>query len=682
MAYTSYTAGQKPRQTGLKPDTLARLLSDLCAPGVIERRRDGDSPLRIYVESEVRDLAGDQVTRFTNELYRRIYGLVSSGDANSRLAGVLAVEELLDTKLLEETASKVTNFTGFLQEVFQPSTDAVTLEHAARSLGQLVRMGGPLTTDTVETEIRRSLEWLCGERQEMRRYAAVLLLREMAEAAPAVFNVHVRTFIDAIFNGLFEDKLIVREGSVAALRACLRLVEKRETRYRVQWYYRLFQQTQQGLSLRCPLPVAHGSLLALGELLQHTGEFMLARYREVVDTVLAFRESKERLIRRAVITLIPRLASFAPERFAVAYLRPCTDFLLSVLRNPGERGVGFTAIGDMATGLARVGMAQGLQAFTLRIADQIKEAISAKNRGKNNCPEALQCAGVLAQALREAWRPHASQLLEPMVATGLSPILVKSLKVMVDALPKEQLPGIQSQLLDLVSLALANRPFRDGLPPAYIHSLHKSLSFSGLDDSSTTQLALQTLGSFDFGVQGLLGFVRAHILTYLDDASPAIRRDAALAASQVLQRHVQTEPRTVIVNNALHLAPPGGMKAVEAVLMRLLMAGAADTSPIVRRGVLEAAHKAPELDRFLAQADCLRAIFIALNDELVSVRALSIAIAGRLASHNPGYVLPALRRHLMQLLSDLEVSLDSRSREGDVPRHTSPYTSYIIRIAI
>lgn len=71
-----------------------------------------------------------------------------------------------------------------------------------------------------------------------------------------------------------------------------------------------------------------------------------------------------------------------------------------------------------------------------------------------------------------------------------------------------------------------------------------------------TQLALQTLGSFDFGVQGLLGFVRAHILTYLDDSCPAIRRDAALAASQVLQRHVRTEPRTIIVNNALHLAPP------------------------------------------------------------------------------------------------------------------------------
>lgn len=52
--------------------------------------------------------------------------------------------------------------------------------------------------------------------------------------------------------------------------------------------------------------------------------------------------------------------------------------------------MGFTAIGEMATGLARVRMAHGLQSFTPRIAEQIKEAISAKNRSKNSCPEALQ----------------------------------------------------------------------------------------------------------------------------------------------------------------------------------------------------------------------------------------------------------------------------------------------------
>jgi FKBP12-rapamycin complex-associated protein len=36
------------------------------------------------------------------------------------------------------------------------------------------------------------------------------------------------------------------------------------------------------------------------------------------------------------------------------------------------------------------------------------------------------------------------------------------------------------------------------------------------------------------------------------------------------------------------------------------------------------------------------------------VRELAITMAGRLADHNPAYVLPALRRHLLQLLTDLQ----------------------------
>ena len=59
---------------------------------------------------------------------------------------------------------------------------------------------------------------------------------------------------------------------------------------------------------------------------------MLARYREVVEIVLHFRESKEKLIRRAVISLIPRLAAFAPERFAATYLSTCTDYLINVVK--------------------------------------------------------------------------------------------------------------------------------------------------------------------------------------------------------------------------------------------------------------------------------------------------------------------------------------------------------------
>lgn len=74
-------------------------------------------------------------------------------------------------------------------------------------------------------QVRRAIEWL-GDRGEARRYAAALILRELAENAPAVFNVHVRAFIEAIWAGLRDSKLLVREASVAALRvraSCMQL---------------------------------------------------------------------------------------------------------------------------------------------------------------------------------------------------------------------------------------------------------------------------------------------------------------------------------------------------------------------------------------------------------------------------------------------------------------------------
>lgn len=57
----------------------------------------------------------------------------------------------------------------------------------------------------------------------------------MAENASTVFNVHVAEFVDAIWVALRDPTLAVRERAVEALRACLRVIENRETRWRVQW---------------------------------------------------------------------------------------------------------------------------------------------------------------------------------------------------------------------------------------------------------------------------------------------------------------------------------------------------------------------------------------------------------------------------------------------------------------
>ena len=59
-------------------------------------------------------------------------------------------------QLSGERSAMVGHFAGYLHNVFHPSTDEKTLEVAADTMGHLVRVGGPLTADVVEFEVRSS----------------------------------------------------------------------------------------------------------------------------------------------------------------------------------------------------------------------------------------------------------------------------------------------------------------------------------------------------------------------------------------------------------------------------------------------------------------------------------------------------------------------------------------------
>lgn len=61
-------------------------------------------------------------------------------------------------------------------------------------------------------------------------------------------------------------------------------------------------------------------------------------------------------------------------------------------------------------------------------------------------------------------------------------------------------------------------------------------------------------------------------------------------------------------------------------------------------------------DRHLSQAENVRSLFVALNDEVFTNREAAITVIGRLATHNPAYVMPSLRKALIQLLTELEYS--------------------------
>ncbi|KAI3974417.1 hypothetical protein MKX01_034947, partial [Papaver californicum] len=481
---------------------------------------------------------------------------------------------------------------------------------------------------------------------------------EMAENAPTVFNVYVPEFVDAIWVALRDPTLAVRERAVEALRACLRVIEKRETRWRVQWYYRMFEATQAGLGKNAPVHSIHGSLLSVGELLRNSGEFMMSRYREVADIVLVYLEHKDRLVRLSITSLLPRIAHFLRDRFVANYLKICMDHILAVLRLPAERASGFIALGEMAGALDGE-----LIHYLPTLMSHLRDAISPR-RGRPSL-EALACVGSFAKAMGPDMEPHVRSLLDAMFSTGLSSTLAEALEQIIVGIPS-LLPTIQECLLDSISIALSRAPFprsRAGFVVARANVMNNPRQVADLSGSALVQLALQTLGRFNFKGHELLEFTRESVVIYLEDEDGATRRDAALCCCKLVANFFSGVACAQFSSSRSSRTGGKRRRLVEEIVEKLLVAAVADADVNVRLSVFSSLHGNGGFDEFLAQADSLTAVFVALNDEDFVVREYAISVAGRLSERNPAYVLPALRRHLIQLLKYLEQSADGKCRE-------------------
>jgi FKBP12-rapamycin complex-associated protein len=144
--------------------------------------------------------------------------------------------------------------------------------------------------------------------------------------------------------------------------------------------------------------------------------------------------------------------------------------------------------------------------------------------------------------------------------------------------------------------------------------------------------------------------VRDCVLQYLDEDHADVRRAAALTCCRVFAR-----------DSICYQASNHSIEIISDVLDKLLIVGIADPDPSIRQTVLSSLHE--QFDRHLAQAENVRSLFIALNDEVFENRVLAVGLIGRLAMHNPAYVMPSLRKALVQLLTELEYSTVARARE-------------------
>ena len=115
--------------------------------------------LREHVEAEARNKPQEAFARYMRDLYRRILRLINSPDLRYRLGGVYAIDQLTDAKL-GENVGKINRFATYLRDVITPTCEPALAEAASRALGHLVSVGGALTADIVDMEVKRSIAWL------------------------------------------------------------------------------------------------------------------------------------------------------------------------------------------------------------------------------------------------------------------------------------------------------------------------------------------------------------------------------------------------------------------------------------------------------------------------------------------------------------------------------------------
>ncbi|KAJ6716454.1 SERINE/THREONINE-PROTEIN KINASE TOR, partial [Salix koriyanagi] len=420
----------------------------------------------------------------------------------------------------------------------------------------------------------------------------------------------------------------------------------------------------------------------------------MSRYKEVAEIVLRYLEHRDRLVRLSITSLLPRIAHFLRDRFVSNYLEICMNHILAVLRIPAERGSGFIALGEMAGALDGE-LVNYLPTITAHLRDAI-----APRRAKPSL-EALVCVGNIAKAMGPAMEPFVRSLLDVMFSAGLSSTLVDALEQISVSIPS-LLPTIQERLLDCISLVLSKSHYsqpRTTVPPVRGGAANAPQQVSELSGSALVQLTLQTLARFNFKGHELLKFARESVVVYLDDGDGATRKDAALCCCKLVADSFSGMASIEFGSSRSNCTGGKRWRLVEELVEKLLIAAVADADITVRQSIFSSLHGNRGFDNFLAQADSLSAVFAALNDESIEnvrekipkrahlfidmekfwhtlapsfssfmfsdfdVREYAISVAGRLSEKNPAYVLPALRRHLIQLLTYLKQSADNKCRE-------------------
>jgi FKBP12-rapamycin complex-associated protein len=694
-----------------------------------EERAKAAQQLSNYVINEVQGKPMEFIKTFIEEINHQIVKLFrSNSETSAKKGGLLAMITLIDLDV-GDRITQCTKFANIIRDL-PVANDVSLMELEAFTIGKIAEVSGSLTTKFMDFEVGKAVEWLRTEqidRHSDKKHCGALRLRELARFAPAFFVPHMSQFFDCIFNAICDQKPIVRECGVDALRSALFVLASRETEenQNPKWYEHCYLEAIKNFE---PSPNAnlspkdrarrddriHGSLMVLNELFavcdtsknhsidihhlssnsqcnkQSTGlpenlsapvtlgvhesptcrQLLNEKFNYICDIIMNQRSSKNPYIIDILLILIPRIAAFNSELFVERHLNETVDYLLNGLRSTRDRSKFFIAIGRLASGVKK-----NLKPYVPRIMDAIRSCLPQRDQRKIRAsgsyyvhvePCVFDCISLMSQALGPLIETEirSQDFLDRLTASGLSPALASAfleLSIQIPQLRRE----IHNHLLHMLSIVLMRKPFKNpGLPDSHTAIL-SSQSAQHISNRYLTNdleyqqenlhnitLALKILARFDFHSMFTIQFATYCSEHYLNSEIRDIRLESVKTCCQILlPAIIRTQNKH---NSAL-------IDSIQDVIHKLLVTAVTDTDEEVRKTVL--GSLSPKFDNYLAQVANLNCLFFSLNEEVFEIRELAVCLIGRLSSLNPGFILPSLRKILLNYLNELRYSGMPRSKE-------------------
>jgi phosphatidylinositol kinase/protein kinase (PI-3 family) len=421
--------------------------------------------------------------------------MLNSHHLYEKIGAILAITELIDCTSAS-AESKVARLAKALSNSLSLANDFDLIDLIGEALGHMARSSPVQHVEYLESELNRSLDWLRGKPSSHKRFAACTILQQLAKNAPTVFFARINEFFDLIWGPIWDSKEVIRLVASRALSSCLAVLKERT--YHLQWYCFIYDQLQEGFH-NTGEEFVHGSLLVVTEVLKYTGDFMIPRFKEVCKAIMSLKDHRSRLVRLAIIGILPSLAKLCPDAFARAHMDETIDFLLKSMKSSELRSSAL-----LSTGKLCLVIGSHLINRIDEITNVLKEVFSSsstssrrssKLSASDSVAEALLCVSDMVQGLGGPFHVYVYNLVEPMLQSGLTAELIETLSVVCNYLPSQK-QLVQSRLLEEATKVLGGDWQPNLVEPAYGYSwgrkgerINLTKSFSGNNPNNPNEAA-------------------------------------------------------------------------------------------------------------------------------------------------------------------------------------------------